>query len=303
MQIDSYRNLGGFDLLGTGRAKFETAEQFQSIANVIRKLKLDGLMIIGGDDSNTNTALLAEYFLREKISTRVIGVPKTIDGDIQNPYVPISFGFDTAAKIYSEMIGNLARDTLSSLKYFHFVKLMGRSASHLTLECALKTHPNAVLISEEQKPLKTIIQELADLVEMRHRQNTPYGIILIPEGLLETMPDLVPLLDHLSQKGPKELPPPLEVLWRQFPERIQQQLLLEKDSHGNINLSAIETELFLIELTKQELKQRGFQGNFQPIPHFMDMKEGAGILPTLMPTIATPWGVRRHSLFYISKQL
>ncbi len=228
-EIDHYRNQGGFDLLGTGRTKIETPDQFQSVLNVVKKLKLDALVIIGGDDSNTNAALLAEYFLKEQCPTCVIGVPKTIDGDIQNPYVPISFGFDTAAKVYSEMIGNLARDTISSLKYFHFVKLMGRSASHLTLECALKTQPNVTLISEEKR---SFIKELADWVESR--QKTPYGIVLVPEGLLEGMLD-------------PSLP---------------------KDEHGNVNLSIVETEQFVIEAVRKELEGRGFKGKFDPLPHF-----------------------------------
>jgi diphosphate-dependent phosphofructokinase len=231
-EIDHFRNQGGFDLLGSGRTKIEKPEQFQSVLNVVKKLKLDGLIIIGGDDSNTNAALLSEYFLRSGCPTCVIGVPKTIDGDIQNPYVPISFGFDTASKIYSEMIGNLARDTLSSLKYFHFIKLMGRSASHLTLECALKTRPNITLLSEEKKPIPTIVQELADWVQSREK--TPYGIILVPEGLFESI---------------------LETT-------------VQKDSHGNINLSIIETEVFLIEAVQKELKERRFQGKFEPLPHF-----------------------------------
>ncbi len=231
-EIDHFRNQGGFDLLGSGRTKFETLEQFKSILDVAKKLKLDGLVIIGGDDSNTNAALLAEYFVKEKAPTCIIGVPKTIDGDIQNPYVPISFGFDTAAKIYSELIGNLARDTLSSLKYFHFVKLMGRSASHLTLECALKTHPNFTLISEEKKPFKTVIKELADWVESREK--TPYGLVLVPEGLLEASLDQT----------------------------------LGKDPHGNVNLSGVETERFLIEAVQKELQERRFQGKFDPLAHF-----------------------------------
>lgn len=231
-EIDRFRNQGGFDLLGTGRTKIETAEQFRSISNVAKKLKLDGIVIVGGDDSNTNAALLAEHFLKEKVPTSVIGVPKTIDGDIQNRFVPIPFGFDTAAKIYSEMIGNLGYDTLSSLKYFHFVKLMGRSASHLTLECALKTHPNVALISEENKTVSSLACELADWVESREKN--PYGIVLVPEGLFESSID-------------QNLP---------------------RDAHGNINLSQIETEKFLIEAVHSELKKRRFKGRFEPHAHF-----------------------------------
>jgi pyrophosphate--fructose-6-phosphate 1-phosphotransferase len=231
-EIDHFRNQGGFDLLGSGRTKIETVDQFKSVLEIVKKLKLDGLVVIGGDDSNTNAALLAEYFLKEGSATCVIGVPKTIDGDIQNPYVPISFGFDTAAKIYSELIGNLARDTLSSLKYFHFVKLMGRSASYLALECALRTHPNMTLISEEKKSLQEIVKELADWVESR--EQTPYGLVLIPEGLFEGSLD---------------------------PS-------LEKDSHGNVNLSLIPTEQLLIEEVQKELKVRKFKKKFEPRAHF-----------------------------------
>ncbi|MEK7083981.1 MAG: 6-phosphofructokinase [Patescibacteria group bacterium] len=202
-EIDHFRNQGGFDLLGTGRTKIETPEQFTAVLNTVKKLKLDGLIIIGGDDSNTNGAVLAEYFKKENCPTCVIGVPKTIDGDIQNPYVPISFGFDTATKVYSELIGNLCFDARSSLKYFHFVKLMGRSASHITLECALQTRANFTLISEEKKPIKNVIQELTDWIDSRKKN--PYGVVLIPEGLLESVPDEIPGT-------------------------------IERDAHGNINV-------------------------------------------------------------------
>ncbi len=267
-KLKAYRNQGGFDLLGSGRTKIETPDQFQAVLAVVSKLKLSGLIIIGGDDSNTNAAHLAEYFLKEKSATCVIGVPKTIDGDIQNPYVPISFGFDTASKIYSEMIGNLAQDTLSSLKYFHFVKLMGRSASHLTLECALKTQSNITLISEERKSFKMVVEELTRWVQMRTVQKMPYGIVLVPEGLLETMPDLAPLFQAVAKTSPEEFPEPLASTWHQLPERIQKQLLIDKDPHGNVNLSAIETELLLMEAVQKQLKKNRFEGVFQPLAHF-----------------------------------
>lgn len=263
-EVDHFRNQGGFHLLGSGRKKIETPQQYQDVLAVVQKLKLDGVVIIGGDDSNTNAANLAEYFLQNQLSTRVIGVPKTIDADIQNRYVPISFGFDTASKIYSEMIGNLAYDTLSSLKYYHFIKLMGRSASHVTLECALKTHPNIALITEEKKSFKQIIQELTNWVQERDSQKTPYGIVLVPEGLIELMPDLV-LLSHAK---PEELRDPFASTWHSLPERIQKQMLIEKDSHGNLNLSAIKTELLLIESIQKELAKRHFKGTFKPQSHF-----------------------------------
>mgnify|MGYP001590671069 CR=1 FL=1 len=243
-EIDHFRNQGGFDLLGTGRTKIETPEQFTAVLNTVKKLKLDGLIIIGGDDSNTNGAVLAEYFKKENCPTCVIGVPKTIDGDIQNPYVPISFGFDTATKVYSELIGNLCFDARSSLKYFHFVKLMGRSASHITLECALQTRANFTLISEEKKPIKNVIQELTDWIDSRKKN--PYGVVLIPEGLLESVPDEIPGT-------------------------------IERDAHGNINVSIIETEKFLIGEVEKELKKRSVKA--QLLPHFYGY-EGRCSFPT-----------------------
>lgn len=249
----SYRNQGGFDLIGSGRGKIETEEQLQTSLNVVQNLKLDGLVIIGGDDSNTNAAVLAEYFLAKNCKTKVIGVPKTIDGDLQNPYVAISFGFDTACKTYSELIGNIARDALSSRKYYHFIKLMGRSASHITLECALATHPNLALIGEEcaakKKGLNEIVDEICALVIARAKKGKNYGTILIPEGLIEFLPNIQ-----------AEIP--------SFPQKIQEQLLLEKDAHGNIPLSAIETEYLLIEKVKEALKKADFKGKFSPISHF-----------------------------------
>jgi pyrophosphate--fructose-6-phosphate 1-phosphotransferase len=169
-KLDPYRNQGGFDLLGSGRVKIETGQQLESTLKTAQDLALDGLVIIGGDDSNTNAAFIAEYFLQQGCRTGVIGVPKTIDGDLQNEHVAISFGFDTASKIYSELIGNIARDALSSKKYYHFIKLMGRSASHITLECALKTHPNLTLISEERLTLAQITHKICDLIQERWAQ-------------------------------------------------------------------------------------------------------------------------------------
>ncbi len=246
--LDNYRNQGGFDMLGSGRVKIETDVQQQSSLATMQKLGLDGLVVIGGDDSNTNSAVLAEYFIANGCKTRVIGVPKTIDGDLQNPYVQISFGFDTATKIYSELIGNIARDALSSKKYYHFIRLMGRTASHIALECALATHPNMVLISEEKKSLSVLTKEIAALIRERAELKKEYGVILVPEGLIESMPDIS--LDV------KEVPG------------------IERDAHGNVNVSAIETEKLLIEMVKKELG-----GKFSALSHFFGYEGRCG-LPT-----------------------
>jgi pyrophosphate--fructose-6-phosphate 1-phosphotransferase len=270
--IAPFRNQGGFDLLGSGRTKIETPEQLQGAATSVKNLNLDGLVVIGGDDSNTNAAIIAEYFLSQNIKTRVIGVPKTIDGDLQNPHVAISFGFDTATKIYSELIGNIAKDALSAKKYYHFIKLMGRSASHIALECALKTHPNAVLISEERKTLAQITTFLADLISLRFEKSKNYGIILIPEGILEFMPEMKTLIQEIDNPSPAS-----KAVFDALPKRVQQQLLLDKDPHGNVNLSAVETEILLIESVQNELKKRNFPGKFNPLPHFFGYEGRAGL--------------------------
>jgi pyrophosphate--fructose-6-phosphate 1-phosphotransferase len=273
-----YRNQGGFDLLGSGRTKIEKDEQLRLTLKTAQNLGLDGLVVIGGDDSNTNAAFIAEYFLQHGCRTRVIGVPKTIDGDLQNQHVAISFGFDTATKIYSEMIGNIARDALSAKKYYHFIKLMGRSASHITLECALKTHPNLTLISEERQTLSQITMKIANLVEQRAEMSKHYGVILIPEGLIEHMPEMAVLIKELKG-SPDKLSPDSKTVWEMLPERVQQQLLLDRDPHGNVNLSAVETELVLIEAVMKELKNRKFKGKFSPLTHFFGYEGRAG-LPT-----------------------
>ncbi len=293
--IAPYRNQGGFDLLGSGRTKIESKEQYEAVFRTLEKRDLDGLVIVGGDDSNTNAAFLAEFCLKEGLKTRVIGVPKTIDGDLKNSFIEISFGFDTASKIYSEMIGNLAKDALSAKKYYFFIKMMGRSASHLTLECALQTQINLALIGEEiaekKQTLKQVVDEMADLICRRAEQQKNYGVILIPEGLLEFIPEcqgmmgeLNALLLHSSEQKEKEiaskLTPDALRCFQTFPEEIQRQLLLERDAHGNVQLSKIETERLLIALVEKELKNRQqhtlYLGSFSPQPLFYGYEGRSG---------------------------
>ncbi len=290
-----FRNQGGFDLLGSGRVKIETEDQLKACLSTSASLSLDGLVIIGGDDSNTNAALLAEYFLREKCSTKVIGVPKTIDGDLKNPHVAISFGFDTACKIYAEMIGNICRDALSAKKYTHFIKLMGRSASHIAMECALKTHPNLTLISEEiqekQTTLAQLISQIADLIQHRAEQGKNYSILLIPEGIIEFIPEIKGLITELNQRFAdenkpdkesllKHLTPEKKELFSRLPNEIQKQLLEKRDPHGNVQVSLIETERLLIQLTENELEDRAkkglYRGKFSPVAHFLGYEGRAG---------------------------
>ncbi len=275
--IDSCRNQGGFDLIGSGRTKIETSEHLALALAAVSEWKLDGLVIIGGDDSNTNAALLADYFLQKKSCVKVVGIPKTIDGDLQNRHVAISFGFDTAAKTYAELIGNIARDAPSSRKYYHFIKLMGRSASHLALECALLTCPNLVCVAEERKTLAEVVSLIADLVVARAKLGKSWGVILIPEGLIEFMPDVAALIQDLTLQGE---PSSVSLrVWDQLPQKIQHQLLKERDPHGNIAVSGIDTEELLMEMVVRELKNRQFEGAFNPVAHFFGY-EGRCALPS-----------------------
>lgn len=201
--MDLFRNMGGFDMIRSGRHKIETPEQFKASLDIAEKLELDGLAVIGGDDSNTNACLLGEYFAKNKSRCTVIGCPKTIDGDLRNEHIQVSFGFDTATKVYSEAIGNLCTDAVSSRKHYHFVRLMGRSASHIALECALKTRINYCLIGEEvlkkQMTLKDITMKLADIITKRHDRGKDYGVILVPEGLIEFIPEVAVLISEINE--------------------------------------------------------------------------------------------------------
>jgi diphosphate-dependent phosphofructokinase len=296
--ISSYRNMGGFDLIGSGRTKIESAEQLTASLKHVSDLKLDGLVVIGGDDSNTNAALLAEYFLAHNSQTSVIGVPKTIDGDLQNAHLAISFGFDTACKTYAEMIGNIARDALSAKKYTHFIKLMGRSASHIALECALQTAPNVTLIGEEVaakgQTLASVTEEIVSVICKRAELGKNYGVVLIPEGLIEFIPEVKKLISELNNLSPEllklswegikpKLSAPSASCFESLPLAIQKQLLLERDPHGNVQVSLIETEQLLIELVRRRLSQLQksgeFKGKFSPLHHFFGY-EGRAAYPS-----------------------
>ncbi|MDR1324023.1 MAG: diphosphate--fructose-6-phosphate 1-phosphotransferase [Candidatus Margulisbacteria bacterium] len=290
-------NTGGFDFLGSDRTKIKTTEQFLQVKKVCAKNKLNALVIIGGDDSNTNAALLAEYLYPE---VQVIGVPKTIDGDLQvGKFLPISFGFDTATKIYAELVGNILQDTPSSRKYWHFIKLMGRAASHVALEVALQTRPAAVLISEEiaarKIPLRKIVDNLAQIVIQRAKKGLKHGVVIIPEGLIEFIPDLTDLLKTLNdlmarhvsslknlplakrrEFAAKELQSGQAALFKSLPEYIQEMLLLDRDSHGNLQVSQIPTEKLLIDMTAARIKQLSPDTPFATNNHFFGYEGRCG---------------------------
>jgi len=284
--IDEYRNTGGFDIIGSGRTKLETTEQFDTGKANAEKLGIKSIVIIGGDDSNTNAALLAEYYATNGVDISVIGCPKTIDGDLKNEKIEASFGFDTATKVYSELIGNIQRDANSAKKYWHFIKLMGRSASHIGLECALKTQPNICIISEEveakKQTLDQIVSELVDVIAKRSANGENFGVALIPEGLVEFVPEMKALIaelnDLLAHEGDafnaletedekrafliEKLGEVASKVYASLPELIQNQLMLDRDPHGNVQVSLIETEKLLIQMVSKKLAEMKVAGKF-----------------------------------------
>jgi 6-phosphofructokinase 1 len=294
LRINAYRNMGGFDMIGSGRHKIETPDQFAASAKHCSDLKLDGLVVIGGDDSNTNAALLAEYFKANGVATCVAGCPKTIDGDLKNEQVEVSFGFDTACKTYSELIGNLMMDTAASRKYYHFIRLMGRSASHITLECALETCPNMTLIGEEEEAnnstLESIVDRICDVIVKRSDASKDFGVILVPEGLIEFIPEVGTLIKELNEVladnaqvddvVPK-LTEPSAALFNILPEAIRNQMMLDRDPHGNVQVSRIETEALLIMMVETELQARKaagrYSGTFASQAHFFGYEGRAGM--------------------------
>ena len=295
--INEFRNTGGFDIIGSGRTKIETEEQFKASAETAKKHGLTALVIIGGDDSNTNAAVLAEYFAANNVGVQVIGCPKTIDGDLKNDDIECSFGFDTATKTYSELIGNIERDANSAKKYWHFIKVMGRSASHVALECALETQPNICLIGEEvaakKQSLSEIADYIADSVAARAAKGMNFGVAIIPEGIVEFVPEFGTLIKEINELLAGEKTAEFNALpsWSDkyafikaglteasfkvfdiLPEGIQKQLFLERDPHGNVQVSLIESEKLFSELVANKLEERRkagtYNGSFKPQHHF-----------------------------------
>ena len=286
--INAYRNTGGFDIIGSGRTKLETEEQFKVVTEVAKKHGLTAIVIIGGDDSNTNAAVLAEYMAAHNTGVQVIGCPKTIDGDLKNEDIEASFGFDTATKTYSELIGNIERDANSAKKYWHFIKVMGRSASHVALECALETQPNICLIGEEvaakKMSLAAIANYIADSVEKRGNNGENFGVAIIPEGIVEFVPEFSKLIAEINEllAGSKTeefnalpdwdakyafikkgLSAESFAVFEILPQFVQQQLFLERDPHGNVQVSLIESEKLFSEMVKNELAKRKAAGTYK----------------------------------------
>ena len=295
--IDQYRNTGGFDIIGSGRTKIETPEQFATAAEVCKKHGLTALVIIGGDDSNTNAGVLAEYFAAHGTGTQVIGCPKTIDGDLKNEDIECSFGFDTATKTYSELIGNVERDCNSAKKYWHYIKVMGRSASHVALECALQTQPNICLIGEEvaakKMSLSAVADYIADSVAARAAKGLNFGVVVVPEGIVEFIPEFSVLISEINELLAGENTAKFNALasWKEkydfiengltkesmavfalLPEGIQQQLFLERDPHGNVQVSLIESEKLFSALVGKKLEERRaagtYNGKYSTLHHF-----------------------------------
>ncbi|HPD27301.1 MAG TPA: diphosphate--fructose-6-phosphate 1-phosphotransferase [Paludibacteraceae bacterium] len=293
--VDEYRNTGGFDIIGSGRTKLEEVAQFEEGEKICKKLGIKAIVIIGGDDSNTNACVLAEYYKNKNAGIQVIGCPKTIDGDLKNEMIEASFGFDTACKVYSELIGNIQRDANSAKKYWHFIRLMGRSASHITLECALQSQPNICIISEEVEAqnmtLNDIVDEIIKVIVNRANHGLNFGTILIPEGLIEFIPAMKRLIaelnDLLASNGEfnslttddekrqyvkAKLTEESRLVYSDLPKGIAKQLTLDRDPHGNVQVSLIETEKMLIEMVAKKLaalKAQGiYKGKFAAIHHF-----------------------------------
>ena len=291
--IDEYRNTGGFDMIGSGRTKLEKVDQFEKGLEIIRELDIKAIVIIGGDDSNTNACVLAEYYAAKNYGVQVIGCPKTIDGDLKNDQIETSFGFDTACKTYSELIGNIERDCNSARKYWHFIKVMGRSASHIALECALQTQPNICLVSEEveakEQSLDDIVSYIANAVAVRAAEGNNFGTIIIPEGLIEFIPAIKKLIaqlnDVLALPEAKDISRDEQVdfakshlteenlaVFNSLPVGVARQLALDRDPHGNVQVSLIETEKLLSTMVAQKLermKKAGkYSGKFSALHHF-----------------------------------
>lgn len=295
--IDQFRNTGGFDIIGSGRTKLETEEQFAQAAEVCKKHGITAIVMIGGDDSNTNAAVLAEYFAAHNTGVQVIGCPKTIDGDLKNEDIECSFGFDTATKTYSELIGNIERDANSAKKYWHFIKVMGRSASHVALECALETQPNICLIGEEvadkKMSLSQIADQIADSVAKRAANGNDFGVVIVPEGIVEFVPEFSSLIAEINELLAGNKADAFNALteWTDkyefikkgltaesfevfdfLPEGIQKQLFLERDPHGNVQVSLIESEQLFAELVNNKLEKRRaagmYDGSFKTLHHF-----------------------------------
>ena len=286
--INDYRNTGGFDIIGSGRTKLETEDQFRNALEVCKKLNISAVVIIGGDDSNTNAALLAEWFVKNNAGIQVIGCPKTIDGDLKNEQIEISFGFDTATKTYAELIGNIERDANSAKKYWHFVKIMGRSASHVALEAALQTQPNITLISEEvetkKMSLASIIDYMVDIIVKRADMGKNFGIAVVPEGLIEFIPEMKSMIANLNDIMAElendtdfvnastirekfaivenRLSDDNAKVYNSLPALIKGQLLADRDPHGNVQVSKIETEKLLIEMISQKLEEMKLEGSY-----------------------------------------
>ena len=294
--IDQYRNTGGFDIIGSGRTKLETVEQFKVVESVAKKHGLTAIVIIGGDDSNTNAAVLAEYFAANGSGIQVIGCPKTIDGDLKNDVIETSFGFDTACKTYSELIGNIERDANSAKKYWHFIKVMGRSASHIALECALECQPNICLIGEEveakRQSMMDIVNHIADVVAARAARGDNFGVVIVPEGLIEFIPEVKTLIGEINDLLAaweveysslttfdqqysfimERLTSNSGSVFSALPVDIQKQLLMDRDPHGNVQVSRIETEKLLITMVSKLLAERKtkgeYNGKFSALSHF-----------------------------------